>query len=202
MGTTMRARGLLLAAILLTAGLAGCTGEDDPSTGDAPSDNTSTEPANASPADETDEPEPDAGPNVSVEWFNGTIRGVSPPVLGPACVVPCDNHVWDVEVPNGTSAIVAEMAWNASASMLFDVDPPPEECEFAPLQDCAPDSQTGNEGRLEIRVQPPDEVPAGSWETAGWAEDRPVEPVEFTIAVSLFEGDPVPSDYAKLGSPQ
>jgi hypothetical protein len=200
----MRVSTPALAFVLLAAGLAGCLGGDEASDGAAldgqtqPAANDTS--SDTSPANASDEPaEPvDTGPNLTVAWFNGSVRGQDAPMLGPVCIETCDNQ-FSFEVPNATQALVAEVAWEAEASLLFDVDVPYETCEAGTMEDCPPEQASGSEGHLEIRVTDEAGIVTGKWTTSAWAEDRPVEPVDFTIVVTQSDGE-LPSEAAKLAS--
>lgn len=200
-------RTLALAVAILTASaaLAGCTGGDSSGTdaGPAPDNGTSEAPDGGNPSpseneDESRETEPaDAGPNVTVEWYNGSAQGQNVPTLGPTCFAPLCDNVFALQVPNGTVGLVAEMAWDRSTSLSLDLDVPDDVCETGDDNDCQPDAVTG-QSPVVIRLEDAEAVPPGDWEVEIYAEDSPLEPTEFTIAVGLFEGGPPPADYAKL----
>jgi hypothetical protein len=194
--STPRLLALAIALTLATAGLAGCIGGDDgdtsPGLDPAEGNDTDTDP---SEDNRTQAAEPDPGPNVTVSWYNGTAQGQAIPGAGPTCFAPACDNVFDLSVPNGTTGLVAEMAWDRSTSLSLDLDVPPEECEST--GDCPPESVSG-ESPLELRLIDPIEIPPGDWSIGVYAEDSPVEATEFTIAVSLFEDGSVPGDYGKL----
>lgn len=219
----MRLSALALACLLLTAGLAGCLGEDDADASDTgeddlddqsrPSDDEDTADEEADDSEEDEEEsgegedsaedggaakeEPaDEGPPAEVAWFNGSVRGQSAPMLGPFCVETCDNQ-FEFAVSENVTGLVAEIAWEAEASVMFDLDIPYEECGAGIGEDCPPESTSGSEGHLEIRVTEASEIVAGNWTASAWAEDSPTEAVAFTIAVSLFE-DEIPQSYGEL----
>lgn len=192
---------LIVAVLLATAALAGCVGGDggDGSQAESASngDEAGNETANATGEEPSAQTEP-TGPNVAVDWFNGSAQGQAIPGLGASCLQPqaCEN-VFSFEVPNGTTALVAEMAWNRSTSLSLDLDVPSEECDVSFGQDCPPESESG-QSPVVIQLTNPADIPAGEWSIGVYAEDSPIEPTEFTIAVSVFEDDEVPSGYAKL----
>lgn len=192
----MRLAALATCLLLLTAALAGClAAEEDaePTESDARLDAANDTPENA-----TNAPDPTgADLNVTVTWFNGSVQGTQAPAAGHVCLLACDNR-FSFNVTDDATGLLAEMSWEADASMLFDVDVPYEACEVSMGQDCPPESTSGEEGRLEIRLTDPSRVPPGEWDAAAWAQDSPTEPVAFTIAVSVFHGE-VPADYAKTG---
>lgn len=195
--TTTRA--VLLSLALLTVGLAGCmgggNGDDAGSTASPSSTNTTFDDTNDTT--ETDVAE-DTGPEVNVSWYNGSVQGASTPLLGPYCY-PCGDHVWEVQIPNGTAAIIAEAFWNASNELQFDLDVPPEPCEvsFPTDNDCQPDQKTGS-SPLEYRITREMMLHAGNWSVEIWPQNNPAEPVEFTVVVSVFTGDEVPNQWSKV----
>lgn len=217
----MRPAALALALVLLTAGLAGCLGDEDadatPTGGDDPDDQSRpSDDANeetSEDAGDPDEDEEESGeddndtseeaskatdedPRVEIAWFNGSVRGQSAPVLGPFCVETCDNQ-FAFTVSENVTGLVAELTWEAEASLLFDIDVPYEECGAGIDEDCPPASTSGDGGYLSISVSNPSDIVAGNWTASAWAEDNPTQAVDFTIAVSLFE-DEIPRDYGEL----
>lgn len=194
----MRTAHVGLALVLLAAGLAGCLDGGDADAGDEV--DPASEPVNASETNTSDEEAQTAseGPQVNVTWFNGTVRGHRAPVLGAFCVETCDNQ-FSFEVLENRTGLVVELAWEADASLLLDVDIPYEDCEASMGEDCPPEQTSGDSGHLAIRVTDPAELIAGNWTTSAWAEESLPEAVAFTIAVSQFDTAAPPSDYAKLG---
>lgn len=193
----MRPAHVGLALVLLAAGLAGCLDGGD---ADEDLETTNQGPANGSTANATageTRAEVDEGPQVNVTWFNGSVRGGSAPVLGAFCVETCDNQ-FAFEVPEDRTGLVVELAWEADASLLLDVDIPFEACDASMGEDCPPEQTSGDGGHLAIRVTEASELVAGNWTTSAWAEDSLPEVVDFTIAVSQFDSAPPPADHARL----
>lgn len=195
------------------------TGQDDLDENSRPSDGSGEDSADDEDADDSGETEDeessegedsqedsdaasgdpeaaDEGPRVDVAWFNGSVRGQSAPMLGPFCVETCDNQ-FQVELDGNETALLAEIAWEAEASIMFDLDIPYEECGAGIGEDCPPASTAGDGGYLAIRVTQASDIVAGNWTASAWAEDSPTEAVGFTIAVSLFASD-IPNGYGEL----
>lgn len=188
-------RAWILGLVLVTAGLAGCLGGDDegdpadPAAEDDPlEDDNETE--------QEGEPE-DVGPNVTTTWFNSSVQGQSLPGTGPFCVSACDNSM-TFQVPNGTTGLLVELAWEADASMMLDVDVPSEECQPEPGGDCPPEQTSGGEGLLEVRLTDESQIPAGEWSASVWAEDSPSEAVAFTLAATTFVDGEMPRQFSQV----
>lgn len=192
-------KAILVALFLATAGLAGCVGGED----------TGQEAGPASESDPQDDPDQELEENttdqeqvdrlnVTVEWFNGTAQGQAIPGLGPTCFSGqvCDN-TFSFNAPNGTTALMAEMAWNRSTSLSLDLDVPSDACEASFGEDCRPEAQSG-QSPVVVELTDASNIPPGEWGIGVYAEDSPAEPTEFTIAVSIFEDGEPPRDYAKL----
>lgn len=188
----MRRWTIALTVALLTAGLAGCMGsEEDAGSTAAPSSTNGTQ----TDANET-QPTGEAGErdrNVTVTWYNGTVQGANLPVVGPVCYLDCAST--DFEVPNGTTTLYAEVAWNASTTMSLDLDAP---CQAEAGEDCPPESQSG-QSPLTVTVTDENLLSNQEWSAGVFADESPAQSTEFTLAISLFQGDPMPSDYGKLG---
>lgn len=192
----MHVRALLAALVLVTAAFAGCADGGEEDSAAEPAGESELEQTNTSAANETDaEAEQPADEGPSLEWFNGSVRGQSAPGLGPVCLLDCDNR-FAFNVSENTSALVAEMVWEAEASMMLDVDIPYEECDAVVAQDCRPGAVSGSEGHLRLESQ---DMVTGEWMASAWAEDSPTQPVDVTIVVSQFEDTPVPPGYSQLG---
>jgi hypothetical protein len=187
-------RTTILAVLLLTAGLAGCMGDDASDDAVDPSSTDLDEPANET--NETDVTEPE-GPQINTTWFNATVQGNNIPGLGEYCY-PCDTHEWTHEVPNGTGALLVEAFWETSASMRLGVNAPGDDCEFNTANDdCAPEDAAG-QSSLTVR---PTQVPGGEWNLEIWPRDTPDQSVDVTVVVSEFTGDSVPTGYTKAPAP-
>lgn len=198
-GGSMRPAHVGLALVLLAAGLAGCLDGGD-ADADEDLETTNREPANGSTANATAEGAQatvDEGPQVNVTWFNGSVRGRSAPMLGAFCVETCDNQ-FEFQAPENRTGLVVELAWEADASLLLDVDIPYDDCDASMGEDCPPEQTSGDSGHLVIRVTEASELVAGNWTTSAWAEDSLPEAVDFTIAVSQFDSAPPPGGYARL----
>lgn len=214
----MRLHALLLVLFLATSAMAGCLGGEDDSqaqptgAGDASAEDEDQNEGDEQPQEEengreseredsndTNQAEEDPqGPEVTTIWHNGTVQGQSAPVLGPVCMFSCGSNSMTFDVPNETRGLVVEIAWEADASLLLDVDVPAEHCEADVGEDCRPESTSGDDGYLEVRLEDESLTPPGEWSASAWAEDSPTEAVEFTIVASTFHGGQVPPDYAKL----
>lgn len=192
-------RATLLALCLLTVGVAGCMG-DGGGSGDA-AEPASEDPLAEQNETETNETPEDLGPTITTTWFNGSVQGQSLPTLGPFCVSSCDNSM-TFEVPNGTTGVLVEVAWEAEASIMLDVDVPSDACEAGSGQDCPPEQTSGSGGHLEVRLTQESQTPAGNWSASVWTEDSPSQPVEFTVAASSVQDGAMPSQFAKLGQGQ
>lgn len=192
----MRSRALLLALTLLAAGLAGCAdGSGDPAT-ESPDADGDVETANTTPENETTSEEAapaDEGPRV--QWFNGSVQGQHVPAVGSVCLLACDNQ-FTFDVPDNTTALLGEIAWETDATMRFDLDIPYDKCEAGMGEDCPPETDSGSEGYLRIQTT---DIATGEWHASAWAQDSPTQPVDITIAISQFDEDRVPPDYARLG---
>lgn len=189
----------IVALVLLAAPTTGCLGFGGEEDASEPADATeSSFEANETPKEETEVEEPvDTGPNVTVEWFNGTAQGQAVPPFGPTCFSPACENFFEFEVSNGTTAVVAELAWERDVQLMLDVDIPFEKCEPGYMEDCPPESTSG-ESPLAIQVTRGTDIPSGNWTASVYAEDSPAQGTEFTMAVSLFEDGQVPQGYAKL----
>lgn len=137
-----------------------------------------------------------SSPAVESQWFNGSVQGSGTPV-GFLCLASCDNQ-FSLEVTEDARAIVAEMRWEADATMRFDVDVPEDACERDSGGDCQPPATSGEGGYLDVRVLDEAEVVAGNWSASAWADDSLAQPVDFTIVVSQFGDGQVPEDFTRM----
>lgn len=187
----MRSRPLVLALVLVTAALAGCTGgSEDAETASTALNETATNETN-----ETETTPEDTGPQINRTWHNATVQGSNIPGIGEYCFPGCDGeNTFTVQVANGTQGLLLEAFWNGSAQMRLEVNQPGDDCETNTAnEDCAPEDATGSS---PLSVQPP-QVPGGEWSVEIWPRDSPTQSVEVTVVVSAFADQPVPSTYSK-----
>lgn len=188
-------RAWIVGLLLVTAGLAGCmgdSGEDAQAASQDPSEGSNETQTNGTEV----QPE-DSGLNVTVAWHNGSVQGRTVPGLGPVCYLDCGSSSFEFNVSGETTAIQAEVVWDADTSMFFDMDIPFETCDAGFNEDCPPESTSGDSPIVQP-VTDPQTIEPGNWTASVFAEDSPAQSVEFTVAISLFQGEAIPSDYSKI----
>lgn len=196
----MRTRALLVATILVTAGLAGCLGFGGEDGSDAQTASTDDQPlaneTNETVNETVDEVEPEE-PKIEVHWQNATVGGQDIPGLGWLCN-PCEDNGMEFNVTNETTAIVAQAFWEEDVELDVDLDVPPEPCEtnFPTDYDCQPDEKTGA-SPVEYRITNPQDLHAGQWYFSVWPENNPNSPAEVTMVVGVFETDAPPGEWSK-----
>lgn len=192
----MRIDALLLATVLLTAGLAGCLGSDgeEAETASADGDVGATETETNETANET-EPE-DPGPRPEVHWYNGSAQGGSIGVTT-YCAPGCDNG-FTFPVENGSTAIVAEMTWANGSALDLYVYPPCDGTIFL-TADC-PERGEDTDGEDPARLEIVDDRAGieGEWSVQVFPQDSYTEATPYTAAVSVFYGEQPPSGFTKL----
>lgn len=199
----MRTSALLMATVLLTAGLAGCLGlggGDDAqtaSTDDVPQADTNESEA----TDNETEIEEPAGPQPEVHWFNGSVQGGSL-VATNYCAPGCDN-VFEFPVENGSTGIVVEMTWESDGGVSLYASAPFEHCESSDpvglTADC-PERGEDTEGDAPARIEILDERTEleGDWSAQAFPHDSYAESTPVTIVISVFYDETPPPQFTKL----
>lgn len=179
----------------------GAEDEDDASDEEASGGTSSEEDGNQTGEDSEEgsstvnETETGGDGGLDAQWFNGTVQGMRTPA-GVVCLLTCDNE-FSFGVSENATALIVEMAWDQDAGMMLDVDVPEQVCDGR-TGDCPPNSTSGEEGYLVLEIRDAEDLGAGEWSVSAWAEDSPLQPVDFTIVASAFTGDTVPDDYGKV----
>lgn len=211
-------RPTIAALLLVTAGLAGCTGGSDTaqtaSTGpgspgngtdddqDRPSQR-GTDAGEGTPGDEQD----NTTDPVRIErvWTNGTVQGA-----GTAQAQVYLNHDASLKFPveKNASAIVLEAVWNASHELSLHATPPDTYCnatiDRGPIsygKTCPEGGQDSGSSPLQVVVTADDKLDlVGEW--TGDVELRGPAPQAFevTLVASLAYGPVTPEELAQLDS--
>lgn len=208
----MRQRMLLITLTLLTAALAGCVGvgdggadaADTASTDDSPQ--ASQDGANQSAANDSGGSLEDAGPELNVTVINGTVyEGGSAPGGFRYCngaTGPCDTD-FDFDVENETTAIVAELAWNASANMELELNVPFEHCERGPagifITSCPEGGEETGSSPLRVEITDPQTLEyTGEWDGDIWVTETTPTTVEYTLYLTLVTDGDLPRGYSNV----
>jgi hypothetical protein len=189
------ARTLIVAILLVTAGMAGCIGDGDDGATDPQGldeDPNETEP-NAT--DEPDEPMQE----LTRTWFNGSIEGGSIPSDGYYCTQTsaCENTM-EFEVAGGAQAIVVEAAWEADANAWFNVSGP--NCESFPLfgEICTPSDNIDGASPLALTFEGERTNHTGTWSAEIWVDETTTAQIEPTIVATVVEEGQLPQGYSAL----
>lgn len=194
-------KALVLGLVLVTAGLAGCVGSEDGSGGEAagPASTNTTQPAPQASANDT--PTPSSGPGIDTTWKNMSINGGSVPQAAYYChpAGPCENS-YTFTSPANASAVVVELAWNASSEAHLRLQG--DQCEpVVPgvVQSCGPFETTSGASPLKIALEG-DRLPSNEtgWTVTAYVDSTTPTTVEPVSVASVVQGE-LPSGYAKLG---
>lgn len=185
---------LLPALVTLSLVAAGCLGG-----GAEPVERTATPPTTIVPdTPEGETPEP-MGPMVAT--FDGAIAGVGAPEVGYFTL--SGTNLFDFEVHDNTTALIVEVAWDATDKLDVQVDVPIEYCT-APdpvglLLACdAPDPDDDGDSPARIVVTDAEMLQqVGEWTVGVWARQSPSE-VPFAVYVTQFHETAPTEDYTAI----
>lgn len=209
---------MIVALLLVTASLAGCTGGSDtaqttstdprtPANGaDEDQQHPSQPGSDGSNATSPDEQGSTADP-VRIErvWTNGTVRGAS--VGGTEVYVDHDASL-TFPVEDNASAIVLEAAWNASHELVLRATPPDRYCnatlDRGPIsygKTCPEGGQDSGSSPLQVVVTADDKLDlGGQWSGSVDLQGVAPQAFEVTLVASLAYGPVTPDELAQLGS--
>lgn len=182
---------------VLAVAVAGCTG-------------TPAEPVNP-----TDSPPPVVAPGTNitspnatgpatnasgpvVQRFDGSVAGAGVAGGPKVTIVPLSENAFPFDLPNGTVAMVVELAWETSDTMELQLNIPGDYCTgndpAGATANCNNPDPVEGSGPLKIVVKDPEQLAyVGTWTGAVFVGAPAPNAVPFTAYVSLFT-DALPAD--------
>lgn len=198
---------LLLVLGLASIALAGClgsgSGSDTPVTptdnggAGAPGVKNVTLPSNGTQAATNA-----TGPVVKT--FSGHAAGVGVPGMFAVQTPTVDDHNFAFDVANGSSGVVAEVAWNGSDALLVYLYPPCDDAGAAGtgVGASCPSTLANEQGKSPAKIMATDlsklkNGGAGKWTVQVFAQQNPTG-VAFHAASSVFYGEAPKDSYTAL----
>jgi hypothetical protein len=178
--------------------LAGCTAPAQPPATTPPAESpTPTAGDSPSSLDATRSASEEGPAGPEVQRFQGTSQGVR--VQQIAAIQGGDSEA-PFELPQGTTALVVEVAWEGSEGLHVSVRPPCEASEF-PLPPSCPPSSEDHSLQSPVRIVVEDGALlglSGSW-TLITMPDANLQGIPWNAWVSAFTSGPAPADYTAVG---
>lgn len=187
----------IVAVSLLAAGCIGGAPTPVKKSGVPPTDPTAGTPPSSDPATQA----PPA-PRLNLTRFNGSVAGAF--VQGFGYVSPSEKHVFDVNVTNGTRALLIEVSWRGGDKLSLKADVPAQYCKDTDplgfLVSC-PSPKPNDEGVSPARILVTDAATlarSGTWQVSVWAQGSTNE-VPFTaVATTFLDSATPPQGYSAL----